>query len=199
MQGKSIKSPKTLNLIQHCSRRYLDSNLNQEVFDCGNSELNNFFYSDAKDFANQLLGKTYVFTLDANPKEVVCAFTVANSSIEIKNIPKATGRRIKTKMPRPKHMGQYPAVLVGRIGVNKSFKGQGIGTQLMNFIKGWFIDPNNKTGCRFIVVDAYDNEEAVNYYQKNGFNFFYKTKEEEEKAEGRKINTRYMYYDLFEG
>lgn len=31
----------------------------------------------------------------------------------------------------------------------------------MDFIKSWFIDGNNKTGCRFIVVDAYNDERVI--------------------------------------
>ena len=36
----------------------------------------------------------------------------------------------------------------------------------MNFIKLFFLD-DNKTGCRYITVDAHIN--AVSFYTKNGF------------------------------
>ena len=29
-----------------------------------------------------------------------------------------------------------------------------------------------KTGCRFIVVDAYNKENVLHFYEKNGFKFF---------------------------
>ena len=35
----------------------------------------------------------------------------------------------------------------------------------------WFIDSGNKTGCRFVVVDAYNEERPIRYYQKCGFDF----------------------------
>jgi hypothetical protein len=35
----------------------------------------------------------------------------------------------------------------------------------------WFIDSGNKTGCRFVVVDAYNEERPIRYYQKCVFNF----------------------------
>ena len=44
----------------------------------------------------------------------------------------------------------------------------------------------NRTGCRFITVDAY--AEATAFYQKNGFDFFTKRDEHED--------TRLMYFDL---
>ena len=54
----------------------------------------------------------------------------------------------------------YPAVLIGRLGVNCEFQNTPIhiGRQLMSFIKDWFRHEDNKTGCRFIVVDAYNEK-----------------------------------------
>ncbi len=52
------------------------------------------------------------------------------------------------------------------LAVDKTLKGQSIGTYLLNFIKSFFV-VNNKTGCRFLTVDAY--KAAVPFYEKNGF------------------------------
>ena len=43
-----------------------------------------------------------------------------------------------------------------------------IKTKLMSFIKDWFRHEDNKTGCRFIVVDAYNEEKVLRYYERNG-------------------------------
>jgi hypothetical protein len=48
----------------------------------------------------------------------------------------------------------------------------------MDFIKSWFIDSNNKTGCRFLVVDSYNKEHPIRYYMKNGFKFIFDNEEE---------------------
>ncbi len=66
-------------------------------------------------------------------------------------------------------MNSYPAVLIGRLGVNKDYRipdgeENTTGNQLMDFIKTWFLI-NNKTGCRFIVVDSYNNDKALNYLE----------------------------------
>ena len=45
---------------------------------------------------------------------------------------------------------------------------------------------NNRTGCRFLTVDAH--RDAVGLYEKSGFSFFTDTDTEDE--------TRLMYYDL---
>lgn len=36
----------------------------------------------------------------------------------------------------------------------------------MSFIKDWFRHEDNKTGCRFIVVDAYNEDKVLRYYEK---------------------------------
>lgn len=62
--------------------------------------------------------------------------------------------KVQRKIPNVKRMRSYPAVLIGRIGVSTAFqnKGYDIGKQTINYIKRWFIHPDNKTGCRFVVV-----------------------------------------------
>lgn len=70
----------------------------------------------------------------------------------------------------------------------------------MDFIKSWFIDSNNKTGCRFVVVDSYNEEGPINYYTRNDFVPLFST-EDQERAytgfpEGIALKTRLMYFDL---
>ncbi len=97
-------------------------------------------------------------------------------------------------------MRSYPALLIGRLGVNKEYQNKGIGKEVMEFIKAWFIDENNKTGCRFIVVDSYNETKPLNYYNKNGFNFLFNDEIQERKYTGlnkeRDLVTRLMYFDL---
>lgn len=72
----------------------------------------------------------------------------------------------KVKFVNEKRLKSYPAVKLCRLAVDKTLKGQSIGTYLLNFIKSFFV-VNNKTGCRFLTVDAY--KAAVPFYEKNGF------------------------------
>jgi hypothetical protein len=70
----------------------------------------------------------------------------------------------------------------------------------MDFIKSWFIDPNNKTGCRFIVVDAYNEPIPIKYYKQNDFEFLFSTEDQEKEYMGlmdeNQLKTRLMYFDL---
>ena len=82
------------------------------------------------------------------------------------------------------------------------YRGSGlrIGSQIIEFVKDWFRSSENKTGCRFIVVDAYNNPRTSSFYEKNGFRPLYKTEQEEREfleltAEDR-LETRFMFFDL---
>lgn len=90
--------------------------------------------------------------------------------------------------------------MIGRIGVNVEFQGLHIGSQLLDFVKAWFCHKDNKTGCRFIVVDAYNKPRVLSYYENNGFKFLFKTEEDEkhyyEVNVNSNIHTRLMYFDL---
>ena len=72
----------------------------------------------------------------------------------------------------------------------------------MDFIKSWFIDSSNKTGCRFVVVDSYNEEKPLKYYSNNGFQFLFSTEEQEQEYTGLKkdqrLKTRLMYFDLIQ-
>lgn len=70
----------------------------------------------------------------------------------------------------------------------------------MDFIKSWFIDHANKTGCRFIVVDSYNNVAPLKYYKRNGFIELFSSDEQEKDFMGipkdARLNTRLLYFDL---
>ena len=64
------------------------------------------------------------------------------------------------------------------------------------------LSPNsyNKTGCRFLIVDAYNCMVPLDFYQKNEFLFLFSTEQQEAENLGydmtKSLHTRLMYYDL---
>lgn len=48
----------------------------------------------------------------------------------------------------------YPSVKIGRLAVSKDYDNKGVGRAILDFIKHAFTN-GNRTGCRFITVDAY--------------------------------------------
>jgi ribosomal protein S18 acetylase RimI-like enzyme len=181
--------------------------LNNEVLNeckrisCGIDDLDEFFEQDVDNYTQQLLGKSYCFRLQIDSSTIVCVFTVSNSKLRVRDLPSSRKERITKNIPFEKRFDGYPAVLIGRLGVNIDYQRKGIGNELMEFIKNWFIDSDNKTGCRFIVVDALNSEkqEAINFYKKNGFEFIFSTEEYEKRyTKNNKLKTRSMYFDLIE-
>ena len=75
-----------------------------------------------------------------------------------------------------------------------------VGSQLMQFIKDWFRHEDNKTGCRFLVVDAYNDSRTLRFYERNNFRFLHGDEAEEctyyNIPDDDKIATRLMYFDL---
>lgn len=180
--------------------------LNQEIisldFSCGDEDLDDFFHNHALPYAKEHLGKTYVLlSNDTQRSEIVAFFTVSNDSIKTTFIPKSSTNKVQRKVPGLKHLRTYPPVLIGRLGVNKSYQGKGlkVGRQIVNYIKLWFLDEDNKTGCRFLVVDAYNKPEVLAFYEFNGFKYLYATEEAEKEAtqiSSEGLHTRFMFLDL---
>ena len=132
-------------------------------FDCGNQDLNDFLLSDSKPYLNKLLSVTYILE---NDEDIVAYFSVSNDKISIPDSDKATWRRIKSLFPHSKHRSDYPAVKIGRLAVNSKYANNGIGSDILNFVKEYFIS-GNRTGCAFVTVDAL--REAIPFYLRNDF------------------------------
>ena len=147
----------------------LNSNTKILPFDCGNNDLNGFLFDDALDYANQLLATTFIIQSDT---ETVAYFNYLNDKIshtEIGNKDKFI-QRISSLLPEGKDgYTSYPAVKIGRLAVSKNFKSKGYGRDILNFTKALFVD-NNRTGCKFITVDAY--RESLDFYVKTDLNIY---------------------------
>ena len=167
-------------------------------FHCGDNDLDEFFLCDAFMQNDELLCKNYCFTLDDDPTTIVVAFTLSNDSI--KKIPGSRKKKIEKNIPREKLYSSYPAVMIGRLGISTDFQGQHVGSDVLSFIKAWFIDPLNKTGCRFLLVDSYNKERNLKFYERNGFNCLFSSEEQEREFRAIKpdhpLNSRLMYFDL---
>ena len=84
-------------------------------FDCGEGDLNDFLLLDAKQYSKGLLAVTYVIE---DEDMTVAFFSLSNDRISLLESDKATWRRIKSAFPHRKHRSDYPAVKIGRLGVN---------------------------------------------------------------------------------
>jgi len=191
LSSKLTFSPLDKDVINFCS-----------PFLCGDKDLDDFFQNDAINYDNQLLGRPYCYRLKENKRVIVCAFTLSNSSIDSRYLPNSRRKKLTENIPHEKSLYSYPATLIGRLGVSKDFGGKGIGTELMDFIKLWLLERENRTACRFLPVDAYNKEKILNYYEKNGFKYLFSTGQQEKQyigmPEDKELKTRLMYFDLLQ-
>lgn len=162
----------------------LEQNTEIKSFNSTDVDLNDFLFSDAKNYYSQLMAVTYLLE---DKDKTVAYYSLLNDKITFEENQKGVRNRINRNIPYSKHMNYYPAMKIGRLAVSEEYSGRNIGSEILTFLKYLFTN-NNRTGCRFIIVDAYNNERAIKFYQRNRFDFL--TMEDEDK------DTRLMYYDL---
>lgn len=188
---KTFMTPYSKAVASYCNK-----------FECGDQDLDEYFEEDAFLYEKELLGKTYCWIDKQNKKDIIAIATLSYDGIKTNSLDKSSRNALQRKIPYNKHHRSYPAVLIGRLGVDRKFQGQGlkIGTQLLELLKYWFLDESNKAACRYLLVDAYNSERTLCFYERNGFKMLYKTEEREREAfhveRDRQLNSRIMYFDL---
>lgn len=86
--------------------------------------------------------------------------------------------------------------------MDKSFKGNHFGAQIIEFVAGWFSSDENFSGCRHLIVDAYNEPELIDFYRKNGMELFFSSLEQElsyrnwDTVKDGPLQTRLMFRDL---
>lgn len=170
--------------------RIIKLDLDTEIlpFDCDDSELNGFLFDDAKSHHAERVATTFLIV---NEVDTIAYWSYLNDKITVSDLNgnfDAFRQRISAKLGREvkdKEYTSFPSVKIGRLAVSKKYQGQGIGESILRHTKELFIT-DNRTGCRFITVDAFKN--AVRFYQNNGFILM--------SSRDKKRDTRQMYYDL---
>jgi GNAT superfamily N-acetyltransferase len=173
--------------LSECTLIRLDGAYRIKRFDCGDQDLNEFLFKDAIPHIRELLAITYLFERDI---DTVAFFSVLNDRVSYDAklfAEKKEWKKFISILPWGKRYRDLPAVKIGRLGIASKYQNAGIGTQVIDFIKMWFTS-GNKTGCRLITVDAYNNPRTIKFYSKNGFDFLSQSDEIDK--------TRLMYFDL---
>ncbi len=164
--------------------RRLEPDHNRLPFTCGDDDLDEFYQEDSREGGAELLSVTYTLIIN---NTVALYFSISNDSIKRENVPKPAFRRLVRPISQRKRYSSMPAVKIGRFATSECMQCSGYGTKILDFLKVWFTT-DNKTGCRFIVVDAYNNRKTIRFYERNGFTFL--------TGNDSKADTRLMYFDL---
>lgn len=135
-------------------------------FDCGDSDLNDFLKNDAARYQLEHLSHTRLAFLN---EELVGYITILADCIILKTSEKK--RVLEQLLDFHQTIYTFPALKIGRIGVQQARKGQDIGTQLLKYAVGLVVRLNRELniGCRFVTLDAYPK--SIGFYQKSGFVF----------------------------
>jgi GNAT superfamily N-acetyltransferase len=149
-------------------------------FDCGDDDLNDFIKNDAEAHKKELLAETYIIKATVAATRPVAFISLCNDAIHL-------SFEKRDMLPNKKRYPSLPAVKIARLGVGLELQGLDVGTYLINLIKRLFLN-NNRTGCRFITVDAYNKPRVLKFYQKNDFQFLH------DKDQNKQ--SRIMYFDL---
>lgn len=163
----------------------LTPEVNLESFKCADGDLNDFLWNEAIGYQDELLAKTYLVVNEENG-ELIAYFSLLNDTIRLEETDKSTANRINRKIPNNKRRKHYPALKIGRLAVDSRYASVGFGERILKAICLMF-RRDNRTGCRFLTVDALAS--ATGFYQAKGnFRFFTDADEGED--------TRLMYFDL---
>ena len=125
-------------------------------FNCGKTSLNEWLNRRA--LRNQFGGasRTYVTCVG---DRVIAYYSLASSAVAAKE---ATGK-LKRNMPDP-----VPVVILGRLAVDRSYHGQGLGRALVQDAGRRILHAADEIGIRGVLVPAVDDE-AKAFYHRLGF------------------------------
>lgn len=147
-------------------------------FSCGSEPLDEFINDQALEFSERQLGETWLLCED---DEIVAFYTLAPASVP-------DGSYSGDETPEFERLEDIrypiPALLIARFGVVESRHGEGIGTELVDYIIAWA--SHQELPFWFITLDA--KEDAIEFYKRLNF----VTSGEADEGEG---NTE-MFYPL---
>jgi len=137
----------------------LSSRHDRTSFDCGNSLLNDWFKLRASQFEKRDLVRTYVAT-NGTADLVAGYYAISSHRILHALIPVDQAKGL----PRL----DVPVVLLGRLAVDRSAQGQGLGSLLLIDALRRAEHLAQHVGIRAVEVDAIDDRACL-FYQKFGF------------------------------
>ncbi len=125
-------------------------------FDCGVASLNDWLKRRAVANQNNSASRTYVVT---DGQKVIAYYCLSSGALALSHTPSP----IKRNMPDP-----VPVAILGRLGVDTAWKGQGLGAALLQDAVFRTMQAAEIVGIRGIVVHAI-SEQARQFYEHYGF------------------------------
>lgn len=137
----------------------LASTHEKSKFSCGNSMLDNYIHTQAKQDVKSKVAACFVCSDD--DREIKGYYTLSNGSIPSLQIPDI----IRKKLPK---YHDLPVTLLGRLAIDNKFKGKKLGQLLLIDALKRSYDTSSTIGSMAVVVEPID-QEATAFYAKYGF------------------------------
>jgi GNAT superfamily N-acetyltransferase len=134
----------------------------RDGFDCGKPPLNEFLARLVSQYEKRNLARTYVLVRSGEVK-VLGYYTLASSAIEFETLPTDVTKKL------PQH--PLPAVLLARLAVDSSMRGQKMGARLLHDCFERCLLLADQIGIHSVAVDVIDDE-AARFYEHFGFTRF---------------------------
>jgi GNAT superfamily N-acetyltransferase len=129
-------------------------------FDCGEPSLSAWLKHQASQFIDRDLAKVYVLLRGDDPR-VWGYYSISTYQVRPEELPPRYAKGL------PQKMG-IPAVLIGKLALDKSLQGQRMGGAFLNDALRKIRDLSDTIGIRAVVVDAID-ERARDFYLHHQF------------------------------
>jgi GNAT superfamily N-acetyltransferase len=138
----------------------------RKSFDCGNEDLNRYLREQARQDAEKRVAAPFVLTQPGN-HTVLGFYTLSASIIPVEELPPDLMKRL----PR---YGQLPVTLLGRLAVDRTVGGQGIGEFLLVDALRRSLEGAHQIAAMAVIVDAKDDR-AESFYRHFDFLPFQQT------------------------
>ena len=138
----------------------------RKSFDCGSEDLNRYLREQARQDAEKRVAAPFAFTQPDSPA-VLGFYTLSASIIPVEELPPELMKRL----PR---YGQLPVTLLGRLAVDRSVGGQGVGEFLLIDALRRSLEGAQQIAAMAVIVEAKD-ERAERFYRHFDFLPFQQT------------------------
>jgi len=139
--------------------KIIDKSDKIDDFDCGDNDINYFLKNLAIPNQYRKLSNTYIFYLEEN-KRLVAYFSILAS-------------QLNTGDARIYGIDKIPIVLLGRMGVDKNFRGNNIGRAMINIAVKKALEASKLIACRLLLIET--SLDMKSYYLEKinlGFEWF---------------------------
>ena len=139
----------------------LERSHDKSHFSCGIIQLDNYIHHQANQDIKRKLAACFVMVDNAN-NHIKGYYTLSNNSIPLTDFPETLQKKF------PKNYTNIPVTLLGRLAVDNTYKGAGLGKLLLIDAMYRSYQATHTIGSFALVVDPIDDT-AISFYAKYGF------------------------------